>query len=149
MLVTSQLLELVVRSRGGRSGRLALVARLPSGATFIVFGLGKFVAHATETASFQRYGLPSPSAFVYAVGILEVVGGMLLILGLLVRPTTLVLAGNMVGAIVTAGRIDGGAINLGLAPALLVAMIALAWVGAGEPSIDIRLAAAVARRRLA
>ena len=95
MFVTSQLLELVVGSRRGSSARLAFVARLPSGAIFILFGLGKFLSHGTETASFHRYGLPEPSAFVYAIGILEVVGGLLLILGLAVRPTALALAGNM------------------------------------------------------
>lgn len=144
--MTSQLLELVVGSRGRRSARLALVARLLSGTIFILFGLGKFVSHATEAASFHRYGLPSPSAFAYAVGILEVVGGLLLVAGLVVRPTALALAGNMVGAIVTAGRIDGGAINLGLAPALLVVMIALIWAGAGEHSLDNRLAVALRER---
>ena len=141
MLVTPQLLEIVVGSRGGRSARPAAVARVASGAIFIAFGLGKFVSHATETASFHRYGLPSPSAFAYAVGILEVVGGLLLLLGLAVRPVALVLAGNMKGAISTAGRIDGGAINLGLAPALLVVMLALVGTGAGERSLDARFAA--------
>jgi putative oxidoreductase len=141
MRVTSQLLRLAVGSRDGRSARPALVARLLSGTIFILFGLGKFVSHATEAASFHRYGLPSPSAFAYAVGILEVVGGLLLLLGLAVRPVALALAGNMVGAISTAGRIDGGAINLGLAPALLVVMLALVWTGAGERSLDARLAA--------
>ena len=148
MLAVSQLLELVVGSRRGRSAGLALVTRLLSGAIFIVFGLGKFVSHATETASFHRYGLPSPNALVYAIGTPETIGGLLLVLGLAVRPTALALAANMVGAIVTAGRIDGGAINLGLAPALLIVMVALAFVGAGERSIDARLAA-IARQRIA
>ena len=147
MPVTSQQLELVFRSRGGRFARPALVVRLLSGSIFILFGLGKFVSHATETASFDRYGLPAPSAFAYAVGTLEVLGGLLLILGLLVRPTALVLAGNMVGAIATAGRIDGGAINLGLAPALLVVMVVLVWAGAGERSLDARLATLLSRQR--
>ena len=146
MSFDSHLLELVVRSRGG-AARQALAARVLSGAIFVLFGLGKFFSHGTETASFDSYGLPAPSAFVYAIGVLEVVGGLLLILGLAVRPTALALAGDMVGAIVTAGRIDGGAINLGLAPLLLVVMIGLAWVGAGRRSLDARVEAAIARRR--
>ncbi len=144
--MTSPLLELVVGSRSERSARPALVARVLSGAIVLVFGLGKFFSHATETASFDSYGLPAPSAFVYLIGLLEVVGGLLLIVGLAVRPVALALAGDMIGAIVTAGRVDGGVINLALAPALLVVMIGLLWAGAGERSLDAMLAGAIARR---
>ena len=49
------------------------------------------------------------------------------------------LAGNMVGAIATGGRVDGGFVNLGLAPMLLVAMLYLVWAGAGRFSLDERL----------
>ncbi len=56
---------------------------------------------------------------------------MLLIAGLLTRPAAALLAGDMVGAIVTAGRVEGGAINLVLAPTLLVAMLVPALGGAG------------------
>jgi hypothetical protein len=45
----------------------------------------------------------------------------------------------MIGAIVTAGRIDGGPVNLGLAPALLAVMILLLWTGAGRWSLDGRI----------
>ena len=134
------LMQLVFRSTEARWARPALAARLVSGAIFVVFGIGKFTAHATETASFHRYGLPLASTFVYAIGVLEIVGGLLLIAGLTVRPVALGLAGDMVGAIVTAGRVDGGAINLALAPALFVVMLALVWTGAGERSLDARIA---------
>ena len=46
--------------------------------------------------------------------------------GCFVRPVALMLAANLVVAVCTAGRIDGGVINLGLAPALIVALLALA-----------------------
>lgn len=42
------------------------------------------------------------------MGVVEVLGGLMLLLGVLPRLAALVLAGNMVGALVTAGRIDGG-----------------------------------------
>ena len=141
MLKTSHLPELDLAPLAGRSARPAAVARLLSGAIFVDFGLGKFYSHAHETASFHRYGLPSPSALAYVIGVLEVVGGLLLLLGLAVRPVALALAGDMVGAVSTAGRIDGGPIHLGLAPLLLVVMLALVWTGAGERSLDARLAA--------
>ena len=111
-----------------------------AGAIFLVFGISKFTDHARETDSFDTYGLPSPSLFAYAVGVLEIVGGVLLIAGLLTRPAAALLAGDMVGAIVTAGRVEGGAINLVLAPALLVAMLFLLWAGPGRWALDSRVA---------
>jgi uncharacterized membrane protein YphA (DoxX/SURF4 family) len=111
-----------------------------AGSIFLVFGIYKFTDHARETRSFDAYGLPSPGLFAYAVGVLEVVGGALLLAGLLTRPAAALLAGDMVGAVVTAGRVEGGAINLALAPALLVAMLFLLWAGPGRWAVDSRLA---------
>ena len=79
-------------------------------------------------------------AATYLVGSLELVGGLALVVGLLVRPFALALAGNMIGAISTAGRIDGGPVHLLLAPALLLGMVFLLWAGAGSPALDRRLA---------
>jgi putative oxidoreductase len=111
-----------------------------SGTIFVVFGIAKFTDHGRETDSFESYGLPSPSLFAYAIGVVEVVGGVLLLAGLVTRPAAALLAGDMVGAIATAGPVEGGAINLVLAPALLVAMLILLWLGPGRWSVDGRLA---------
>ena len=94
---------LVEGPASGSRANLALALRLASGAVFLVFGAGKFVSHASEVDSFRTYGLPSPDAFVYAIGTIEVVGGALLIVGLGTRLTSLVLAGDMVGAIIVSG----------------------------------------------
>jgi uncharacterized membrane protein YphA (DoxX/SURF4 family) len=51
------------------------------------------------------------------------IGGMALLVGLLVRPFAVALACNMVAAITTAGRIEGGPVHLLLAPTLLLAML--------------------------
>lgn len=61
--------------------------------------------------------------FVVAVGVIELAGGVLLISGRFLRASALVLAGDMVGAIVVSGVARGEIIGLILAPALLVAMI--------------------------
>jgi len=103
----------------------AITIRWAAAIVFIIFGAGKFVDHATEVASFRLYGLPAPDAFVYAVGVVELAGGLLLASGRLVRPTALVLAGDMVGAIIVSGIGRGEDVSLTLAPALLVAMIFL------------------------
>ena len=97
---------------------------------FVVFGAGKFVNHTSELSSFRQYGLPLPDAFVYAIGVLELAGGLLLASGVLIRLAALALAGDMVGAIVVSGIGRGEDISLTLAPALLVAMIFL--IGFGE-----------------
>ena len=119
---------------------IAMVVRLAAGAILIGFGQSKFLHHAKETRAFDRYGLPVPEVFTYAIGTVELVGGVLLVLGLATRLVALGLAGNMVGAIATGGRVDGGFVNLGLAPMLLAAMLFLVWAGAGRFSLDELLA---------
>ena len=109
--------------------------RVASGGVFVVFGAGKFVSHASELASFKSYGLPAPGAFVIVIGVIELVGGLLLIAGVLTGPAALVLAGEMVGAIIVSGIARGELTSLTLAPAELVAMIALLWSGAARWSL--------------
>jgi putative oxidoreductase len=109
--------------------RSALLVRLGAGLVFLVFGAGKFVNHASEVDSFRSYGLPWPDAFVYAIGVIEVAGGLLLITGLATRLAALVLAGDMLGAIVASGLRKGELISLTLAPALLAGMVFLLWAG--------------------
>ena len=99
--------------------------RLISGVVFVVFGAGKFVNHSSELASFRGYGLPAPEVFVIVIGVIELVGGALLITNRFVKPAALVLAADMVGAIVVSGIAKGELISLTLAPALLLAMAAL------------------------
>jgi putative oxidoreductase len=130
---------IATRSDGLRA-RLAAAIRIAAAAVFISFGIGKFVNHASELASFQQYALPAPEVFVYAIGVLEIVGGALLAIGLLVRPAALALAGDMVGAIVVSGVGRGENVSLTLAPVLLIGMIFLIRTGAGGWSVDGRLA---------
>jgi putative oxidoreductase len=104
---------------------LLRVVRLLSGGVFVAFGIGKFVNHGSELASFRTYGLPAPEAFVIVIGVIELVGGVLLIADRFVRPVALVLAADMLGAIIVSGIAKGELISLTLAPALLIAMLAL------------------------
>jgi putative oxidoreductase len=124
--------------------RALLLLRLLAGGLFVVFGIGKFVDHASELASFKAYGLPAADAFVVIVGLIELFGGSLLIAGALTRPAALVLAGNMVGAIIVSGIAKGELISLTLAPAELVAMLVLLWYGPGAHSLSDELT----RRRI-
>jgi putative oxidoreductase len=113
-----------------------LAVRLVSGVVFVAFGVGKFTSHAAELDSFRGYGLPAPEAFVYLVGVVEIVGGLLLVGGLATRAAGLILAANMVGAILVSGIGQGERISLTLAPALLVAMLFLVWRGPGRWALE-------------
>lgn len=115
--------------------RALLGLRLLAGGVFVAFGAGKFVNHASELASFKTYGLPAPDVFVVVIGVIEVIGGLLLITGILTRLAALVLAGDMVVAIVVSGIINGEAISLTLAPAELLANLILLWIGPGAYSV--------------
>ncbi|HSD23326.1 MAG TPA: DoxX family protein [Solirubrobacterales bacterium] len=107
-------------------------ASIAAGLVFLGFGIAKFVNHANEVDSFRTYGLPAPDAFVYAIGTIEVAGGLLLIAGLAARTAALALAVDMVGAIAVSGIKEGEPISLTLAPVLLVIMIAVLWAGPGR-----------------
>ena len=109
-----------------RAGELPLVTatRLIAGAVFVVFGLGKFIDYDTELASFRHYSLPLPGVMVITIGVVEVAGGALLLVGRYVRPAAFLLGSDMVGAIVIAGLARGEVFpSLTLAPALLLAMV--------------------------
>jgi len=113
--------------------------RVVTGVLFITFSAGKFVDHTHELADFEHYGVPLADIAVYLVGVVELVGGILLVVGLFTRLAALILAANMVGAIATAGRVDGGSFHLGVAPTLLVAMLFLLWAGSGAFALDTKL----------
>jgi putative oxidoreductase len=120
----------------GFNGWITTVVRVVTGALFVTFSLGKFVDHASESADFDRYGVPAPEMATYLVGSLELVGGILLLVGLLTRPAALLLALDLVGAIATAGRVEGGSFHLGVGPAMLLAMLFLVWAGSGRLALD-------------
>jgi uncharacterized membrane protein YphA (DoxX/SURF4 family) len=122
---------------------LATTIRLVAGVIFVSFGVGKFTDHASEVMSFMHYGVPLAGASVWGVGLVETIGGLMLVLGVFTRWAAAALAADMIGVIATAGRVDGGLLNLGLAPLLLVGMLVLLWTGPGVLALD----AAVARSR--
>jgi putative oxidoreductase len=118
-----------------RGDRVLFALRLLSGGVFVAFGVGKFVNHASELASFKSYGLPAPQVLVVVVGVIELVGGALLIAGMFTRPAALALAGDMLGAIVVSGIAKRELISLTLAPAELVVMLVLLVTGPGSLSV--------------
>lgn len=131
----------ILTTRVTRFARLAPWVRIGAAVVFVVFGVGKFTANASELNSFRGYGLPSPDTFVYGIGVLEVAAGMMLGVGALTRVAAALLAGDMIGAIAVAGIGQGEVVpSLTLAPILLAAMVFLLFVGPGSPAIDTYLA---------
>jgi len=130
-----------------RAGWALTATRWASGAVFLAFGAGKFVNHASEASSFQAYGLPWPNLFTDMIGVLELVGGVMLAVGFATRAVAVLLAGDMIGAIVVSGLLRGETVSLTLAPALLVAMVVLVLLGPGRISLDAELFARSSRAR--
>jgi putative oxidoreductase len=105
---------------------------LLTGVTFIVAGLVKFVFHHWELHAFRSFGLPWPSALEISAGVLETVGGILLVLRRAVLPAAIVLGVTMIVAIISSGIGHGDVIpSLTLAPALLLATLFLLVRGLG------------------
>jgi uncharacterized membrane protein YphA (DoxX/SURF4 family) len=99
---------------------------IATGVVFIPAGLVKFAFHHWELHAFHTFGLPWPSALEILAGVLEVAGGVLLILRLIVLPVALLLAATMAVAIGASGIGHGDVIpSLTLAPALLIALLFL------------------------
>lgn len=69
-----------------------LLVRLLAGSVFLSEGIQKFLYPAALAAGrFAKIGIPYPRAMGPFVGVVEIVGGALVILGLLTRPAALVL----------------------------------------------------------
>ena len=134
------------RLSAGRRSLWPAGVRGAAAIVFLIFGVSKFVNHAAELASFRHYPLPAPGTLVYAVGVIEICGGLLLVVGLLTRLTALALAADMLGAIAVSGLARWETVSLTLAPVLLAAMIILTRFGAGDWSLDRHLAANMSHR---
>jgi putative oxidoreductase len=125
---------------------IALV-RIMTGIIFVAHGYQKFFVFGLDgaTNAFAQMGVPAPAITAPLVAVVELGGGIALILGLLTRLAALALAIDMVVAVALV-RIKGGFFNPNGAEfeiLLCVASVALVVAGAGALSID----EAIARRR--
>ncbi|MCE9782451.1 DoxX family protein [Shewanella algae] len=141
--------DLIIKLLRTDAGFAPLALRLPIGITFMAHGAQKLFGW------FGGYGLEGTGQWMASIGLTpgylmalmagssEFFGGLLLIIGLLIRPNSAVLAFTMLMAIVTV-HLDNGLFmsnngyEFGLA--LLAATVSLAISGAGKMSIDSMIA---------
>lgn len=79
-----------------------VLIRLMTGAVFLSEGIQKFLyAEQLGVGRFIRIGIPAPEVMAPFVGAVEIVAGVLLLIGLLTRPAALVLWINISVAIIS------------------------------------------------
>lgn len=136
--------DTIVTAPSGKRVRPALfraagAVRIAVGVFFVVPGLAKFSDYTAQVALFTGWGVPAPEAAVLAVGVVEVVAGLALALGVVMPVPAFVLAADMVGALLTAGLVDGGA--RAVAPLVVLGLLAFVlsqWGGAWQRGKGLR-----------
>lgn len=78
-----------------------VLLRLMAGGVFFWEGILKFVYANQGVGRFTKLGIPFPEITANFIGVLEIVGGLLLIAGLLTRFISLVFIGEMVVAVLS------------------------------------------------
>ena len=99
-----QAYRLLIRAADSLQSLFLLAVRLYWGWQFVQDGWGKLHNLDKVTDFFTTLGLPAPGVTAALIGGLELVGGILLALGLGSRLIALLLTGNMLMAYITADR---------------------------------------------
>jgi putative oxidoreductase len=124
-----------------------LILRIVIGVIFIAHGWQKLFIFglAGAGAGFASMGVPFPNIMGPVVGVVEILGGVALIFGVLTQLASFALACDVAGAIIFFHAKHGFFVPSGIefVLSLFAAAVALGLAGAGEYSID----AFVARRR--
>jgi len=149
------LVSFLTRSFGSHAPRSTILIRLIVGGVFLTEGIQKFLLPGElGVGRFVKIGIPLPEVMAPFVGVVEIVGGTLLLVGLLTRLATIPLIVNMLVAIGTTkipilfkdglwkavheSRVDGS---------MLLGSIFLLIVGAGLWSLDSWLLAVTERKQ--
>jgi putative oxidoreductase len=112
----------------------SLPIRILAGITFLAHGLPKFENIAETQGFFSSIGLPPELALL--IGLLEVIGGIFLILGVATRISAILLIIDMIGAIVLVKLPDGYVGGYELESLLIAILVSLLITGPGRISIE-------------
>ena|SRR5829696_7936324 len=131
-----------------------LVARVALGVVFVAHGAQKLFTFglAGTTEAFAGMGVPAPQAAALFAALVELLGGAALLVGAAVPVVGLLLALDMVGALLLVHAPNGVFIENGgfeLVAALGAGALVLAVTGAGTLSVDHLVARLVRGRRAA
>ncbi|GAA6525890.1 DoxX family protein [Intrasporangium sp. DVR] len=118
-----------------------LIARVALGAIFVAHGWQKFTEWGLDGtgAAFEQMGVPLPGVAATLAAVIELIGGLALILGALTTAVSLLLALDMVGAAVLVHVANGVFVTDNgweLVAALGAGALLLAAAGAGAYSVD-------------
>lgn len=118
-----------------------LVARVALGVVFVAHGLQKVVTWGLSgtAEAFAGMGVPAPQLSAAFAGLVELVGGAALILGIATPVAALLLALDMLGALVLVHVRNGVFVDAGgfeLVAALGAGALLLAVTGAGRIALD-------------
>lgn len=120
---------------------LPLAARILMAAIFVLSGLNKIANPAATIGYISAMGLPFPQLGLVAAIAVEVVGGLLLVIGLYTRPAALVLAAfSIVAGLIFHSAIadQNQMIHLMKNFAMAGGLLQIAAFGAGSLSFDAR-----------
>jgi putative oxidoreductase len=112
----------------------SLPIRIVAGITFIAHGLPKFENIAGTQGFFGSIGLPPELAL--PVGLLEVIGGIFLLVGVLTRISAALFIIDMIGAIVLVRLPDGFVDGYELESLLIAISVSLLITGPGRISVE-------------
>jgi len=119
------------------------VLRIVGGIVFAAHGAQKLFVYGLDgvAGGFAQMGIPLAGVVGPAVGVIELLGGIALVLGLLTRPFAIGLAAVMLGALFSVHLAAGFFLPNGyeFVFALFGAAATLAITGAGRLSLDARL----------
>lgn len=116
------------------------VLRIVVGVVFLAHGYQKvfMFGHAGVTQAFTGMGVPAPAMTSALVATIELLGGLALVLGVVTRIAAVLLACDMLGAIVLVHAKNGFFAPMGVEFVLTLfgAAVALAIAGPGAASVD-------------